>query len=248
MYRSAYDLKAFYNTKTGRVVRRILQSRLRAIWPDLNGLLVMGVGYATPFLRVFMDEAERLSAVMPAAQGAHIWPHKTNICEQNRVCIAEESELPYENSSVDRILMIHHLEFSEFLQASLEEVWRVLKANGRVLVVVPNRSGLWARADWSPFGQGTPYSAAQIVHYLHDNKFVHEQTEEGLFMPPLKQGFILKSARLFENLGQTAFPMVAGVHIVEASKQLYARINTSSGSKVTVRGRGFVPRSAPQRP
>lgn len=29
MYRSAYDLKSFYNTKVGRMVRRILQERIR---------------------------------------------------------------------------------------------------------------------------------------------------------------------------------------------------------------------------
>ena len=245
MYRSVYDLKAFYNSKIGRVVRRILQERIRDIWPDLHGMRLIGGGYAVPYLRVFTEEAERIIGVMPAGQGAHSWLSEGPHQGRNLVCLSEEGELPIENNSVDRVLLVHSLEFSEFLQPSLQEVWRVLKSNGRLMVIVPNRTGLWARADWSPFGQGTPYSASQLHYYLHDNLFVHERTEEALFMPPLKYAPVLKSAGLFERFGRY-IPFVAGVHIVEASKQLYARADKGSGSRVTVRGRDFIPRPVPQ--
>jgi SAM-dependent methyltransferase len=244
MYRSAYDLKAFYNGKVGRVVRRVLQDRIRAFWPDTRGMRIMGCGYAVPYLRIFKEESERVFALMPAGQGAHHWPQEGS--EKNLVCLAEESEIPVESSSIDRILLIHDLEYSEFLRGTLEEIWRVLKPDGRVLVVVPNRGGLWAHADWSPFGQGTPYSASQIYHYLHDNMFVHERTEEALFLPPLKFSLLLKSAGIFEKFGRLIVPFMAGVHMVEASKQLYATAGRDSGTRVRVRGRGFIPRPVPQ--
>lgn len=241
MYRSVYDLKAFYNSRAGRVIRRILQQRIREFWPDTHGLRVVGCGYATPYLRMFMEEAERVFSVMPAGQGAHVWPYTGD--EKNLVCLSEEAELPLETNSVDRLIMVHSIEFSEFLKPSLQEVWRVLKSNGRVLVIVPNRAGFWARADWSPFGQGTPYSAGQLNYYLRDNLFVHERTEEALFMLPFKFSPFLKSAGFFERLGKVV-SIGAGVHMVEASKQLYAKADMDSGSKVTVRGRGFLPRPA----
>lgn len=241
MYRSVYDLKSFYNSKTGRVVRRVLQSRIRDMWPDLNGLCLMGSGYATPYLRMYMGEAERVFGVMPAGQGVHSWPPD----DKNLVCLSEAGELPIESNSIDRAILIHSLEFSEMLQPALQEIWRVLKSDGRILVVVPRRAGLWARADWSPFGQGTPYSAGQIQYFLHDNLFVHERSEEALFMPPLRFPFVLKSAGFFEQIGRY-IPFMAGVHIVEASKQLYARADKGSGSKIRVRGRNFIPRPAPQ--
>jgi SAM-dependent methyltransferase len=244
MYRSAYDLKSFYNGKIGRIVRRILRERIREIWPDMKGLRVVGCGYATPYLRSYMKEAERVIALMPAAQGVHAWPSGPD--EKNLVFLAEESEIPLETNSVDRILLIHDLEFSELLKTNLQEIWRILKSNGRLLIVVPNRAGLWARADWSPFGQGTPYSASQIQNYLRDNLFVHERTEEALFVPPLKYSLFLQSAGLFEWIGIKFLPFVAGVHIVEASKQIYARHEQASGARVTVRGRGFMPSPAPQ--
>lgn len=248
MYRSVYDLRAFYTSRIGRVVRRILQERLRAIWPDVRGLRLAGGGYAVPYLRVFKDEAERVFSIMPAGQGAHAWPYNSPPEVKNLVCLAEEAELPIETNSVDRVLLIHSLEFSEHLKSSLQEIWRILKSNGRLLVVVPNRSGFWARADWSPLGQGTPYTAGQITSYLRDNLFIHERTEEALFMPPLKYSLFLQSARFFEKAGPAILPVAAGVHIVEASKQLYARPDYSSGSKVTVRGRDFVPKPVPQGP
>ncbi len=198
MYRSVYDLRAFYAGKVGRVVRRVLRERIRAFWPDVKSLRVMGCGYASPYLRIFMEEAERVLALMPAGQGAHHWPanaikseYNASQPEKNLVCLAEESELPIETASVDRVLLIHDLEFSEHLKENLGEIWRVLKSNGRLLVIVPNRSGFWARADWSPFGQGTPYSASQIHGYLRDNLFIHERTEEALFVPPVKFSLFL---------------------------------------------------------
>lgn len=246
MTRSVYDLRVFYTSRIGRVVRRLLQERIREFWPDAHGLRVMGCGYATPYLRSFLEGAERVFAVMPATLGAHCWPYKGDD-ERNLVCLAFDSELPVETSSIDRILLIHDLEFAGSLHASLQEIWRVLKPNGRLLLVVPNRGGFWSRADWSPFGQGTPFSAAQICNHLRDSQFIHERTEEALFMPPLKFSLVLKSAGLFERIGRRFLPFGAGVHIIEATKQQYARAGTGGGSVVAVRTKRFVPKPAPVR-
>lgn len=218
----------------GRIVRRVLQQRIAEFWPDVRGLSVMGYGYPSPYLRMFLNgDAERVFGIMPAGQGAHAWPQN----ERNLIALSEETELPIETNSIDRVLMIHSLEFAELMKPNLQEIWRVLKSNGRLLVVVPNRNGLWARGDWSPFGQGTPYSATQIIHYLKDNLFIHERTEEGLFMPPYKATMLMKSAGMFEYLGRNILPFGAGVHMVEASKQIYARPTDQGGSNVSVRGR-----------
>lgn len=235
MQATAYDIKAFYASRIGRIVRRIMQERIREVWPDLHGLRVMGYGYPVPYMRMFMAEAERIFNIMPAAQGAHHWPHD----HKNMVAVAEETEIPLETSSVDRILMMHALEYSPQMHHNLAEMYRVLKPNGRILLVVPNRAGMWAHAEWSPLGQGTPYSVTQLTHYLHENKFIQERVEEALFMPPYKVQMVMKSAGLFERLGKTFMPFVAGLHMVEASKQIYARPPHSGGSKVAVRARGL---------
>jgi len=220
MHPSAYDLKSFYNSRAGRIVRRIVRERMEQMWPSdsLTGLRLMGYGYPIPYLKTYLEKAERAFALMPGEQGVHHWPTEGG----NLTCLSEERDLPFETNSVDRILMIHALEFTGNLRPLLQEMWRVLKSSGRILIVVPNRLGLWARADWSPFGRGTPCSATQAEDILRANLFVHERTEKALFVPPFRGDFVLRSAGFFEKVGNAVFPAMGGVHFIEASKQLYA--------------------------
>lgn len=215
---TAYDLKSFYAGRAGRLVRRLLLHHIRGIWPDMTGLRVMGFGYALPYLRPLMDRAERAFAVMPAHGGVHAWPEG----ERGLVCLGGENRMPVETESIDRLLLVHALEHTQIPDELLQECWRVLKSNGRLLLVVPNRLGLWARADWTPFGHGTPYTARQISSRLKDHLFVNERRERGLFMPPFRSFLMLRAAYSMESFGRVAFPGLAGVHLIEAGKQIYA--------------------------
>ncbi len=138
---------------------------------DTHGLRVLGVGYATPYLGLFREEAERCLALMPAPQGVVRWPSTRPAL----AALVEEDELPLTDSAVDRVLLVHALEMSADPAELLREAWRVLAAGGRLLAVVPNRRGLWARMDTTPFGQGRPYSrtpdhAAAARHLVHADR------------------------------------------------------------------------------
>jgi SAM-dependent methyltransferase len=173
---------------------------------------------AVPYLRDYAANSERTAAVMFASQGVHHWPDEGD----NLTCLADETELPFETNSIDRIILVHSLEFTGFLKPAFEEYWRVLKSNGRILIIVPNRMGLWARADWTPFGQGQPFSATQVRHFLQENLFVPERSEKALFIPPFKSQFLLRSAGWWEWFGERICPAMGGLIFIEASKQIYA--------------------------
>lgn len=232
---SAYHLRDFYKTLGGRIVRRLLREELLRLWPEANGLRILGGGYAVPYLKIYAEQSERTVAVMFSGQGVHYWP----VDGKNLTAIAHETELPFETNSIDRILLIHSLEFTGFLKPAFEEFWRVLKSNGRILVVVPNRMGLWARAHWTPFGHGTPYSAGQVEEFLRENLFIPERTGRALFIPPFKSQTLLRSAGLWEKIGKTLCPAMGGMIFVEASKQIYAGtgklVRAPSASPVNVR-------------
>jgi hypothetical protein len=103
----------------------------------------------------------------------------------------------------------------------LHEVWRVLAAGGRTLIVVPNRRGLWARMDTTPFGFGRPYSRGQLVELLREALFTPVGWDEALWVPPFARTSLLRTAVAWERVGKTlSFPF-AGVHIVEATKQVW---------------------------
>jgi len=218
MHSDVVDLRDFYASRLGQVSRHLIRRRVRALWPNVTGETVLGLGYAVPYLRQFRDEAERVIALMPAAQGVLHWPPEG----PNLAALADETELPLPDFSVDRVLLVHSLECVDPLQDMLKEIWRVMTSSGRLLVVVPNRRGIWARTDRTPFGQGRPYSPSQLSRLLRDNLFTPIQTSGALFMPPFRAGALLGSAPAWERIGRRWFPTFAGVILCEASKQIYA--------------------------
>ncbi|HVY58252.1 MAG TPA: methyltransferase domain-containing protein [Xanthobacteraceae bacterium] len=214
------DLRDFYGLPLGIVARRFIGRGIRARWPSVSGTRVLGVGYPTPYLGLFREEAERCLAFMPAAQGVVKWPSS----QPSLAALVDDSMMPLADVSVDRVLLVHALETSDDVAALLREVWRVLSAGGRLLAVVPNRRGLWARMDTTPFGQGRPYSRSQITHLLRESWFTPIAWGEALYLPPIARNWFLRSAVAWERTGATLSAPFAGVHIVEATKQVYRAI------------------------
>ena len=232
MWSDIVDLDEFYRSRLGQVASRLLRRRIRTIWPSVRGETVVGIGYAAPYLRPFVDEAARVVAVMPAQQGVHHWPR----AEPNRVLLAEECELPLGDRSVDRLLLVHAVECSEQLRPMLREAWRVLADGGRALVVAPNRTGIWARTERTPFGYGHPYSAGQLKRLLRDCLFTPRETAHALFLPPVNSRVLLHSAVAVERLAARWFQPIAGVVLVEAEKQLYAATPVRAAAPARRRG------------
>lgn len=218
MWTDAIDLRDFYADSLGAVARRMIQRRMRAMWPDVSGMNVLGLGFTTPYFKAFQGEATRVLAAMPAAQGVLHWP----VEGQGLTTLVDETELPLPDESMDRILLVHALESAENVRPMMREAWRVLASGGRMIVVVPNRRGLWARLERTPFGRGRPYSSSQLSMVLRENMFTPLHVERALFVPPTRSRMILSSAPAIENIGRRWFPAVAGVTLVEATKQIYA--------------------------
>ena len=214
------DLRNFYGQPLGKVARRIIGRGVRAQWRDTSGQRVLGIGYTPPYLGLFREEAERCLAFMPAAQGVLKWP----TARPTLAALVEESELPLTDGAVDRVLLVHALEMTNDPMGLLREVWRVMSSGGRLLAVVPNRRGVWARTDTTPFGHGRPYSRTQITDLLRQTWFTPSAWGEALFMPPIGRGWFLRSALAWERMGAALSLPVAGVHIVEATKQVYRAI------------------------
>ena len=214
------DLRDFYGQRLGTVARHFIGRSIRKRWTDLREQRVLGVGYATPYLGLFREEAERCLAFMPAAQGVVKWP----TTRPALASLVDELEMPLPDNAVDRVLLVHSLEMSHDPVALLREVWRVLSSGGQLLAVIPNRRGIWARMDTTPFGHGRPYSRTQITALLRDAWFTPVAWDEALYIPPIPRGWFLRSAVAWERTGAAISAPFAGVHIVEATKQIYRAI------------------------
>ncbi|MBL3594747.1 methyltransferase domain-containing protein [Rhodovulum sulfidophilum] len=219
MHLDVLDLRNFYyRTNLGRVAQRAIREQVREIWPAAKGQTVAGFGFAVPLLRPLRTSARRVVALMPGQQGVMPWPAG----EENVSLLCEETAWPLPDGFVDKLILLHGLETSEHPAAVLEESLRVLRPGGRALFIVPNRSGLWARRDGTPFGFGRPYSSGQLEAQLRQHGFEPEAHRAALFSPPTSRRFWLKTASIWENAGQRMSAYYAGgVLMVEATKRVY---------------------------
>jgi SAM-dependent methyltransferase len=220
MYIDVVDLRAFYAERLGLVARRLIAQRLKERWPSCAGESLLGLGYATPYLKHLGEGAERVVAFMPATQGVVNWPREG----PNAAALVAEDELPLPDASIDRVLLVHSLEIAAEERNQLREVWRVLAPGGRILLVVPNRRGIWARSEATPFGTGRPFGRTQLTMLLRDAMFSPLGWTEALAVPPFRHRSWIRSGAAWERVGRILWPAFAGVLIVEATKQLYQGI------------------------
>ncbi|MCW9034615.1 MAG: class I SAM-dependent methyltransferase [Rhodospirillales bacterium] len=218
MWPDVVDIRDFYGSSLGLTAQRCLRSRVRELWPDVKGERVLGLGYTSPFISQFRSEAERVVALMPASQGVLHWPGEG----KGLTALVDEGELPLPDVSVDRVLLVHAIEHTHQLGHLMREAWRVLTGSGKLLIVVPNRRGLWARFERTPFGHGHPYSRSQISRLLRDSQFTPGERTAALFAPPSNWRMLMASAPAWEKIGQRYFEGFGGVVMVEATKQIYA--------------------------
>lgn len=229
MSSSAYDIQEFYGTATGRFARRAILKQLEQQTSLFNenqdtSLRRLGLGFGFPYF----DEGSKTLpdfAFLPPDMGLYAWAPQIQTQEKiragkNRCGVCRMTDLPLPDDSVSQIFMIHCLEFIDDPSMALNEIWRVLHPEGRLIMVVPHRGGFWASRDTTPFGQGRPYSLTQLKSHLRDENFVREKTVTALHSPPFKSRIMLNAFGWAEHLAQTV-PVLPGVFIVEASKKIY---------------------------
>ncbi len=238
MFADIVDLRQFYHSDLGHLAENSIGQALSIIWPTLPEERLVGLGYAVPYLERFRGQTERTFAFMPAGQGAVNWPNGP----LSATSLVFDEELPLPDSSVDRVLMVHALEFAENPRETLKELWRVLAPGGRLVIVVPNRRGMWARFEHTPFGSGRPYSRGQLTTLLRETNFTPGAQTEALFFPPWRNRQMVRLLRGVDKAGRKMMPIFSGVIMVEAQKRLY------QGLPVAVRSsrRVFVPVMAPR--
>jgi len=214
------DLRSFYASPLGRVAQRFVGTIVRDQWGTCAGQAILGIGYATPYLASFRTQAERVLAFMPAEQGVVNWPESG----RSASALVDATCMPLPDACMDRVLVVHALELSPSPRDLLSEIWRILTPGGRMLVVAPNRRGVWARLETTPFGQGLPYSRSQLRDLLREALFSPIHEAEALYVPPFGRGLFLRTAAAFERIGGRFALPGGGVHIIEATKQVYRPI------------------------
>lgn len=212
------DLARFYASPLGVAAHSMIARRLAAVWPHASGLDMLAAGYATPFLEPYRADARRVVAAMPATQGVERWPADA----KGAASLVDEVRLPFCDAIFDRVLAVHLMEESDALRPMLRELWRVTAPEGRLVVVVANRRGLWARSEASPFGHGRSFTRTQLAEVLRDAMFEPVRWSRALYMPPVSWRPIVGGVNAWEGVGEKVFARLGGLILVEAEKRIYA--------------------------
>jgi len=240
-------LQRFYASPLGEAARRAAARRLSALWPNVNGLDVLGLGYPIPYLGGVRRTARRAVALMPAEQGAEPWPADGTVCS----ALSEDTRLPFMDAIFDRVLVVHALEEAAAPHTMLREIWRVMAPEGRLVIIAANRWSLWAQSAATPFGHGRPYSRTQLATLLTDSMFEPVVSARAVYAPPITWTPLVRTAEAFERVGEIMWPAQGGLVLMEAVKRLYASTARSSGrvllAKAPERSREEAPSGLPKR-
>ena len=218
MYHDVKELRNFYyQSRLGRSVQRRLQVEITRLWPELHAECMVGFGFASPFLRPMRGRAKHIVNLMPEDQGVMAWPPG----ERNVSALCSEGSWPLGAGMADRMLIAHAVECSEDINGLMEEAWRVLAPEGKAILIVSNRMGVWATSDATPFGFGRPYSFGQVERMLKANRFEVIAHAGALFAPPMSSKFGLKSIGFLEwAFKGKSRKLFAGALVIEVRKRV----------------------------
>jgi len=227
------DLHNFYDSSLGLFVSDVISNEINKLCPSIKNKKTVILGYGVNFVYKWSSELKNNSGslvnIMPEYQGVMHWSENS----KNFSSISCLDKLPLQDETIDNIFIVHALEASKDPETVLQEIWRVLKPRGQLILIVPNRRGSWANCDKTPFGFGCPYSRTQMSNLLNEQGFSIERISRRLIAPPKKSKIALKIAKYLEIYGSFIFSRFGGILMIKATKQVYtpAYIKTRSTRK-----------------
>ena len=99
-------LIAFYKSPLGKIARMLVRDQVTRLSGAVDKRRVLGLGFASPYLRFTLQTAERVLAFMPARQGASAWPREG----PSHTVLCDPLEMPLTDSSIDLIIAVHVFE------------------------------------------------------------------------------------------------------------------------------------------
>ncbi|MGB3723520.1 MAG: class I SAM-dependent methyltransferase, partial [Pacificimonas sp.] len=178
----ADDLRVFYGSRDGRRTARQLAQIVAPVVEKGPQKRFLALGYPAPLLAGLSPKLfERIAVLRPSGQGGRRWPLRGH---PNCAVTGNVTDLPFSGALFDQALVVHALEHGSAPDI-LRELNRVLAPAGDLILVVPNRAGLWTHFETTPFGLGHPYGKGELTRLLKNAGFVPRSWKTALVAPPV---------------------------------------------------------------
>lgn len=154
-------LNKFYETDAGKMLASEVSRSITTSINLRNGnLLAIGIG------EKYLDELDNGSLLyaVPKSCSFKNWPK----IRPFRTVMVDEMALPFMPQSMDAVIMIHTIEFSEKNFDLLKEAFRVLKVGGKLIVISANKNNynIFRRCNISE--KYIKHSIEEIIHSISD--------------------------------------------------------------------------------
>jgi len=198
----------------------LLQLETRVVEEALDGVfgeqfLQLGLwGENRSFMRFTRTQRCSLIAASRAIGGGSCKP----------CIVARLHQLPVESDSVDAVLLPHTLDYSDRPHAILREVDRVLRRDGRLIVLGFKPVGLWGLRRLIP-GAGIPPGADHLISERRLKDWLQlldmriQGTSRYFFRWPLP-GNKARGSGKWERRGQAWWPELAACYMLSAQKRV----------------------------
>ena len=153
---------------------------------------------------------------------------------------AEWQHLPFKSDSMDLLLLVHALEASDDPRAVLREAARVLRPEGRLLVVGFNPWSLLAVSGGAPWRRGW-LSVSRLKDWLTLLDLQPLGGSYAVFLPPWKR------LRWMEKAGRRWWPLAGGIFFLHAVKRRHGMRLIFPAFKNSMKRREFVPAGSEKR-
>ena len=217
-------LREFYATPLGQASQNALLRAFSQLKPFDKNLDLVGIGYPVPLFDKLARDLPQAIILMPARQGALQWP----VGGESKVALVDEDELPIETASVQCVVVLHLIENVSDPSQILNEIWRILVPEGKLILVATNRRGFWTRFEHTPYGNGRSFSRGQLSILLRKAKLTPSDWIHCLNFPPMRIASLIRFYPLLDRLGARFWPLFCGAYVVTATKRLYQGVPATS--------------------
>jgi len=137
----------------------------------------------------------------------------------------QSTQLPFQTSSIDLLLLPHMLEFSDDPHQTLRDAGRVLVPEGHIVISGFNPFSAWGlkrmavRRKGYPW-QGTFFSLLRIRDWLELLDFEIVEVKMACYKLPFSNPAWLKRCQFMDRIGNRWWPMIGGIYFIVARKRV----------------------------
>ncbi len=217
------DLKEFYRSPLSNNVQNVIKKMLARLRQTYQNKKTLFVGFGAPYA----EQTKSEFLLMQAHFGVLAWPDN----DKNRALLSYEDEWAFTDHIFDEIVIVHGLEYAQHAGNLLQECYRCLRPEGRLIIITPNRRGIWVRSDKTPFGFGQPYTLTQLSLLMKKYNFIPVDVVRNLYTIPSSTWSGNLWSWVFEQIASRTLQKFSGIIGVAAIKRVHASIPMKKNEK-----------------